>query len=340
MAEDMIQIGVVGVGYWGPKLLRNFNGLANCIVKTVIDKNEGALQQVKNQYKNAHFTTDIGEILKDDSIQAVVIATPVHSHYGIALECLKAGKHVLVEKPLAPTFREAKQLADYALKKNLILMVDHTLLYTGAVKKIHQLLQKNALGKINYFDSTRINLGLLQSDINVLWDLAPHDIAVLMYLIKEKPSSVQAIGRSHNSTGIENIAFMTLSYDSGLIAHFNCSWISPVKERRTIIGGSEKMLVYNDLEPKEKLKIYDSKYEILDFEYGNHINVSYEHGDVITPTIDDTEALYSMAEDFVLAVSKQEVPQSNVNLGVSVVHILDAAQTSLEQKGARIDLNL
>jgi predicted dehydrogenase len=340
MAEEMIHIGVVGVGYWGPKLLRNFNGLPNCAVKTVVDKSEVALQLVKNQYKNIKFSTDIDDILSDKTIQGVVIATPVHSHYSIALACLKAGKHVLVEKPLAPTYREAKQLSDYALKKNLILMVDHTLLYTGAVKKIHQVLQRKELGTINYFDSSRINLGLLQSDINVLWDLAPHDIAVLMYLIEEKPTSVQAVGRSHNSTGIENIAFMTLIYDSGLIAHFNCSWVSPIKERRTIIGGTEKMLVYNDLEPKEKIKIYDSKYEVLDFEFGHHINVSYEHGDVITPTIDDTEALFSMAEDFALAISKQEVPQSNVDLGVSVVHILDAAQTSLEQKGARIDLNL
>lgn len=340
MSEPLVQIGIIGVGYWGPKLLRNFNSLQNCTVKTVVDDSEAALQQIKTQYKNTNFTSKIDDLLHDEVITAVVIATPVHSHFDLALACLKAGKHVLVEKPLTPTYQEAKQLFEYAKKKGLTLMVDHTLLYTGAVKKIEEVLEKGELGTINYIDSSRINLGLLQSDINVLWDLAPHDIAVLMHLINEKPISVQAVGQCHNSTGIENIAFMTLSYASGLIAHFNCSWISPIKERRTIIGGSDKMLVYNDLESKEKIKIYDSKYEVLDFEFGHHINVSYDHGDVITPTIDDTEALYSMAEDFVASILTGNPPKSNVELGVNVVNILNAAQTSLDQKGTRINLNL
>ncbi|EMO88318.1 Gfo/Idh/MocA family protein [Leptospira noguchii] len=257
----MITVAIVGFGYWGPNLLRNFNLVPNCQVKYVCDVEIEKLNIIKKQYPSVITTNRFEDILKDYTIDAVVIATPVFTHFELARKVLIHGKNVLIEKPMTSTSGEALELQRLAHEKNKLLMVDHTFLYTGSVQKMKQIIASDqGIGNIKYFDSTRINLGLFQSDINVLWDLAPHDISILNYLIDEVPFSVNATGVSHTNNNIENIAYLTVNYKSGFIAHFNCSWTSPVKMRTILIGGDKKMIVFNDLDPTEKIKIYDTGY--------------------------------------------------------------------------------
>lgn len=338
MKNTPVNVAIVGLGYWGPNLLRNFNSLTNCLVKYVVDIQTEQLEKYQISYKNIVFTTNLDLVLNDNSIDAIVVATPVNTHYSIAKQALLKGKHVLVEKPMSKNISEAQELKSIAIKNNLILMVDHTLLYTGAVKKIQSIIDSGELGKINYYDSIRTNLGLFQPDVNVIWDLAPHDIAVLKYLISEKPYSVQTVGSSHNETGLANIAYLTINFESGLIAHFNCSWVSPLKVRQTIIGGDKKMLVYNDLEPKEKIRVYDMSYDLKVIEPQKNIKVNYKNGDVYTPNIDNTEALNGVANDFISCILKGDIPQSNEKLGIDVMEILEASQESINNKGREIIL--
>jgi len=334
----MIQVGLVGHGYWGKNLLRNFYHLPDSSVSWLCDSNEKQLAQAKKNYADLRVTTDYNDLLKDPKLDAVIIATPVFTHYELAKKALEAGKNVLVEKPMTSTVAQAEELIELAQKKKKLIMPDHTFLYTGAVKKMKELISSGAIGKINYIDSTRINLGLFQPDVNVLWDLAPHDISICDYLVEEKPYSVQATGISHTNNGIENIAYLTVNYNSNMIAHFNCSWTSPVKVRNMLIGGDKKMILYNDLETTEKIKIYDTGYELRTEEDKIKIMVDYRTGDIYVPKLDFTEALTGMAQDFVSCIASGNTPKSNAALGLSVVKILEASQQSIKQKGKEIIL--
>jgi predicted dehydrogenase len=333
-----MNVAIIGFGYWGPNLVRNFNSVSDCKVKYVCDFRAERLNIVSKQYPSVETTHDYEEVLNDSSVEAVIIATPVFTHFELAKKALLKGKNVLIEKPITSTSAEAIALKDLADKAGKLLMVDHTFLYTGAVQKMKQLINEGNMGNIKYFDSTRINLGLFQPDINVLWDLAPHDISILNYLIDEKPYSVNATGISHTNNEIENIAYLTVNYTSGFIAHFNCSWTSPVKLRTMLIGGDKKMMLFNDLEPTEKIKIYDTGYNHKTDDDKRSVLVDYRAGDVYLPKVDSKEALYGMASDFITSIKENKKPVSDFDSGLRVISILEASQQSIKQKGKEIIL--
>jgi predicted dehydrogenase len=335
----MINIGIIGFGYWGPNLVRNFNAAADCKLIAVADQLDARLLALNKIFPSVKGLKSGEDILNNPGIDAVVIATPVHTHYNLAKIALNNGKHVLLEKPMTSSVVEAVELIELAEKKGLLLMVDHTFLYTGAVMKMKELVDNQTIGKPKYFDSSRINLGLFQPDINVLWDLAPHDISILTHLISEQPYSINATGISHTKNGIENIAYMTVNYNSDFIAHFNCSWTSPVKVRQTLIGGDKKMIVYNDLEPSEKIRIYDTGYEHKTEEDKTKIMVDYRTGDVHIPKLNSQEALLGVANDFIQSILHKKQPLANASLGLEVVKILEASQQSIKNGGKEIKLN-
>jgi predicted dehydrogenase len=333
-----MKIGIIGYGYWGPNLVRNFSGIGSCTIKKVADQRKERLDVLAKSYPGIEGVMTADDIIADPEIDAVVIATPVFTHYEIARKALDEGKHVLIEKPMTSTSEQALGLIELAAKKQKVLMVDHTFLYTGAVQKIKELIDSGELGNINYFDSSRINLGLFQPDINVLWDLAPHDISILSFLYKESPYSVHATGTCHTGNGIENIAYLTVNYESGFIAHFNCSWSSPVKIRLLLIGGDKKMIVFNDLEPTEKIKVYDTGYKHTTDEEQYRIRVDYRSGDIYIPKINMKEALSGMAADFVSAIINKTTPVSDFNSGLEVIRILEASQVSIKNNGKEVIL--
>lgn len=334
----MLKIALIGYGYWGPNLLRNFNSLPDVDVSLLVDSNSSRLEAAKMQFPRLVTSTNTNEAFQSADVDAVVVATPVFTHYMLAKQALENGKHVLVEKPLTDNSEDAKELIEIAEKKGLTLMVDHTFLYTGAVQKMKSLYDAGTLGKLNYFDSTRINLGLIQQDVNVLWDLAPHDISVLGFLNSENPVSVNATGVSHIHNGIENIAYLTVNYQSNFIAHFNCSWSSPVKIRLMLLGGSEKMIVFNDMEPSEKIKVYDTAHSVSTFEEKRQVLVDYRVGDVYVPKLSTTEPLKSMAEDFIQSILNKKSPVAHAEGGLRAVQILEAAQESIKKKGAEVKI--
>lgn len=333
-----LNIAIIGYGYWGPNLVRNFTNAVNSKVTHVVDFRPERLSLVNKIYPSIETTNNVDEIINSTKVDAVVIATPVFTHFELAKKALLNGKHVLLEKPMTSTVAEAIELIDLADKMGLLLMVDHTFLYTGAVRKMKELIERRELGTINYFDSTRINLGLFQPDVNVLWDLAPHDISILLFLINEKPLSVNATGVSHTNNGIENIAYLTTNYSSNLLAHFNCSWSSPVKLRNTLVGGDKKMVLFNDLEPSEKLRVYDTGYNYKTDEEKNKLLVDYRTGDVYIPKLEMKEALLEMANDFVQSALNKKQPVSTSLLGLEVIKILEASQTSIKSNGKEIKL--
>jgi len=334
----MLKCAIIGYGYWGPNLVRNFSALNDSVVTVVADLRSERLALVQKAYPNVKTTTDIESIWSDDSIDAVIIATPVFTHFPLAKKALEGGKHVLLEKPMTDTVAHAEELIDLAHKKGKILMVDHTFLYTAAVQKMKSLIDNNEIGKIKYFDSTRINLGLIQQDVNVLWDLAPHDISILDFLVPSSPRSVQATGVSHIHNGIENIAYLTVNYNQDFIAHFNCSWSSPVKIRTMLIGGDKKMIVFNDMEPTEKIRIYDTAHSISTDEEKLKVMVDYRVGDVFIPKLANQEALGGMAKDFVSAALHGTVPLANWKSGINTIKILEAAQISIKENGREVML--
>lgn len=333
-----MNVGIIGYGYWGPNLVRNFSLVNNCKVKMVSDFRQERLSVVSRTYPGIEVTTNPDDIITSNEIDAVIIATPVFTHFPLAKKALENGKHVLLEKPMTSTVKEAEELMSLAKQKDLLLMVDHTFLYTGAVKKMKSLIDDKTIGDIHYFDSSRINLGLFQPDVNVLWDLAPHDISILLHLVKGKPYSVNATGISHTNNGIENIAYLTVNYTNDLIAHFSCSWTSPVKLRTLLIGGDKKMMMFNDLEPSEKIKIYDTGYDYKTDEEKNRLLVDYRTGDVHIPKIEMKEALLGMADDFITSIQNKREPVSNAALGLEVIKILEASQQSIKNKGKEIVL--
>ncbi|MBN4051949.1 Gfo/Idh/MocA family oxidoreductase [Cytophagaceae bacterium AH-315-L13] len=336
----MVNVGIIGYGYWGPNLVRNFAQNGNCTLKRVVDKREERLQQVSKLYPSIETSTSSDDILTASDIDAVVVATPVFLHFEQAKKALENGKHVLVEKPLTSSAQEASELIEIAAKNNKTIMVDHTFLYTGAVIKIKSLIESGEIGDLQYFDSVRINLGLFQPDINVLWDLAPHDISILNHISGLKPYSVNASGVSHTPNRIENVAYLTVNYEEDFVAHFSCSWTSPVKVRNTLIGGSKKMIVYDDVEPSEKIKVYDSGYEIQPSsdEDKRKVLIDYRIGDIHIPKLEKTEALFGMSSDFIDAIDKGSTPKVSGEDGLEVVKILEASTESLKNNGKEVML--
>lgn len=333
-----VQIGIIGLGYWGPNLIRNFSATKGCRIAAIADLQLHKLEKFKQLYPGIKTFQNADDLIKDANIDAIVIATPVFSHFPLAKAAMENDKHVLIEKPMASSVKEAETLIDLSLKKNKILMVDHTFLYTGAVQKIKEFVDSGVIGKIQYVDSTRINLGLFQPDINVLWDLAPHDISILNYIYADAPVSVHATGICHTKNGIENIAYLTVSYRNDMIAHFNCSWTSPVKIRKFLIGGDKKMIVYDDMEPTEKVKLYDTGYDHKNEEDKRKILVDYRSGDIFVPKLSTSEALVGVANDFINAIVNKSKPISDAILGLNVVKVLEAAQKSIKQNGIEVSI--
>lgn len=326
----MVKIGIIGFGYWGPNLVRNFFELPACKVKTIVDMKQERLKAAKKLYPAIKVTSDFNKVLDDPDIDAIIVATPVSTHFNLGEKVLKAGKHLLLEKPMTTSLAEATGLIELALFKKKVLMIDHTFLYKDAIRKIKTLIDKKEIGKLRYFDSTRTNLGLFQQDMNVLWDLAVHDISILLYLVKEKPITIQASGVSHTNNKIENIAYVTMKYQSGFVAHFNLSWSSPVKIRLILIGGSKKMVVFNDVEPSEKVRVYDSGFKIRQNKEKTKFTVDYRIGDIHIPKTDLKEALSDMADDFITSIVRGNRPISNMYHGLEVVKILVKAEESLK----------
>ena len=334
-----LKIAVIGYGYWGPNLVRNFTNLENSTVSHVVDESPDRLEKVKKLYPSINATSSLTEILENPEIDCIIIATPISTHYDIAKKALEHNKHVLVEKPMTNSVKHAKELIELSKKKKKVLMVDHTYLYTGAIQKIKKIIDKNMIGEIQYIDSTRINLGLFQPDVNVLWDLAAHDISICSYLMNENPISVQAVGKSHTDSDFEDIAYLTLHFKSKKIIHFNCSWISPVKIRYMLIGGNKKMIIFNDLETTEKVKIYDTKYKTkTNPKNDRQILADYRVGDIFIPKLTTREGLSSMVEDFVSAIIDKTKPISNYDIGLQVVKILEAAQRSITNQGKEVKI--
>jgi len=333
-----INIGVIGYGYWGSNIVRNFFTAADCSVKMVADGRTDRLAMLAKGFPSVKGVSAAEEVIKSKEIDAVVIATPIFTHYPLAKKALENGKHVLIEKPMTSSVAEAEELINLASQKNLLLMVDHTFLYTGAIQKMKEIIDNQVIGTPRYFDSVRINLGLFQPDVNVLWDLASHDISILIYLIKKAPISINATGVSHTRNNIENIAYMTVNYDSEFIAHFNCSWTSSVKVHHTLIGGDKKMIVYNDLEPSEKVKIYDTGFNHKTDEDRKMIMVDYRTGDIYIPKLSLQEALSGVANDFIQSIISQMEPLANAYLGTKVVQILEASQESIKNNGKEIKI--
>jgi len=335
----MINIGVIGYGYWGPNLARNVLQNKNCKLKGVCDLRNDRLEIFKNNIPGVNTFTNYNDLITDPLIDALIIATPLINHYEISIKCLDAGKHVLVEKPLTDNIAKAEKLIEIALKNNLILMVDHIFVYNGVIKKIKELIDNNNLGQLFYIDSTRINLGIFQNDNNVVLDLATHDISIINYLISEKPYSVIATGKSHTLNNIENIAYITLNYNSNLIVHIHCSWLSPVKIRQMLIGGSNKMLIYNDIEPTEKLKIYDYNLIMHKEDEKHKILIDYRTGDVNIPKYDTNEPLANLIEDFCNAITNMNQPIVNPTNFLEVIKIISATNNSLKLKGKEVIIN-
>jgi predicted dehydrogenase len=339
--NDKIGIAVVGCGYWGPNLMRNFSDHPGSSLRWLVDRDSKRLRQCGDRFPSARTTTNLDDILADPGLHAVVIATPVSTHYALALACLKAGKHVLLEKPMAQNVSECRELIELAKKAGLTLMVDHTFIYTGAVRKIRELIETGELGEIYYFDSVRVNLGLFQHDVNVIWDLAPHDLSIMDYVLPQKPTQVSAHGACHVAgSDVENIAYLILKFSNETLAHFHVNWLAPAKIRSVIIGGSKKMLVYNDLSPDERIKIYDKGLKLKDGSAtdSNQILAGYRIGDVHVPNIDSTEALRRETGHFLDCIRESRTPESDGEAGMRIVRILSAAQESLDQNGNWIAL--
>lgn len=332
-----MNFGVIGFGYWGPNIVRNLTMLEGSKVLRIADLSKGAQERARKAYPGIEVTADPKDVILSTEIDAVAIVSPVWTHFELAKAALENGKHVFVEKPFTSNAAQGEDLINLASKKNLRIMVDHTFLFTGAVKKIRQLLDEEALGKLYYYDSTRVNLGLFQHDVNVLWDLAPHDLSIMDYLIKSTPEAVVATGQSHLN-GHEDVAFMTVYFPEKIIAHINVNWLSPVKVRTTLIGGEKRMLVWNDLEADEKIKVYDKGVKITNREGLYELLVSYRSGDMWSPQLEQVEALRQELTYFVECISNGREPFNNGCAGLRVVQMLEAASESLSKKGALVYL--
>jgi len=337
----MINIGVIGCGYWGPNLIRNLIKVKDCCVVAVADQRPERLEAVKQLRSEMKATTIASELVDSDSIDAIVIATPISTHFDLARACLARGKHVLIEKPITESVAQAEELIRLAEKKSKVLMVDHTFIYSGAVRKLREIIDSGDLGQIYYCDSVRLNLGLFQSDVNVLWDLAPHDFSLLSYLMDKKPVRVTASGSSPvrwNGWRRESIAYVTVELEDSMIAHFHLNWLSPVKLRRTLIGGSRKMVVYDHLDSDNQIKIFDKGIELREDQDRYNVLVQYRMGDLLIPKVDQTEALETACKHFVHCIQTGDKPITDGYAGLRVVELLEAAEWSMknERKSPRI----
>lgn len=336
-----IKVGVVGYGYWGPNLARNFAENPGTELKVICDLSEQRLQVAQRKLPGVQVTQDYKTLLADPELDAIAISTPVSSHFPLAWSALDAGKHVLVEKPLASNTEDGQKLVDLACDRKLVLLVDHTFVYTSAVRKIRDLIAADDLGEIYYYDSVRVNLGLFQHDVNVLWDLAVHDLSVMQFVLPQRPYAVSATGVSHVPGQPENVAYLTLFFENNLIAHINVNWLAPVKLRRTLIGGSRKMIFFNDLEPSEKLKIYDRGIITQDDpEQIYQLLVGYRSGDILAPQLELSEALQVEVAHFIDCIHTGQKPLSDGVAGLQIVQILEGAQRSMQQQGQPIQLDL
>ena len=331
-SRDVLRVGVIGYGYWGPNIVRNFQGHEKADVVAVCDKNPKSLSRVRRAHPEVPVTSDQMEVLTSTQVDVVAVVTPVWTHFELAKLALENGKHVFVEKPFTSTTAQAEQLIELAERKNLKIMVDHTFLFTGAVKRIKQFVDDGTLGGLYYYDSTRVNLGLFQHDCNVIWDLAPHDLSIMDHLIMSKPEAIVATGANHLN-GHADVAFLTIYYPDNLIAHINVNWLSPVKVRTTLLGGEKKMLVWNDLEADEKIKLYDRGVQMMSGEAVYQQLVSYRTGDMWSPNIEQIEALKVEASYFIDCIRNDKRPFNDGEAGLRIVRMLEAADESLKLRG-------
>lgn len=336
----MIKVGVIGYGYWGPNLVRNFMEVPGSTVVAVCDLRAERLASLKVRYPSIKTLDSCEELFSDTAIDAIAIATPVSSHFDMAMAALGAGKHVLVEKPLAANSEQALQLIEEATRRGRVLMVDHTFVYTGAVRKIRELISSNALGEIYYYDAVRVNLGLFQHDVNVIWDLAIHDLSIIDYVLPSRAVAVSATGISNIPGQPENVAYITLFFANPQIAHVHVNWLTPVKVRHTLIGGSEKMILYDDLEPSEKVKVYDKGVTLSQSpEAVYEMLVSYRSGDMWAPRLDTTEALHTEALHFINCITDNKQPETNGQAGLRLVRMVEAAERSLRCRGQLVEIS-
>jgi predicted dehydrogenase len=337
----MIKIGIIGYGYWGPNLVRNFAETSGAMVAGVADLNPKRLDMVQKRYPGVRTTTQFQDLLADPSIDAIAVATPVSTHFELGMAILKADKHLWLEKPMTETSLKARKLIDEAEKRKRVLIVDHTFIYTGAVRKMAELIKSGDLGSIYYYDSTRVNLGLFQRDVSVISDLAVHDFSILDYLLGEQPMAVSAVGTNHFPGTPENLAYLTLFYDSGMIAHINVNWLAPVKVRQILIGGSKKMITYDDLEPSEKIRVYDKGISFTDDPQQIYeMRVGYRTGDMWAPRLDSTEALRVEGDHFVECIENGKAPLTDGSLGLRVVELIEAATRSMNERGRSVEINV
>jgi len=333
----MIRVGVIGYGYWGPNIVRNLHGLESTQVEMICDKSPGARARAKKSYPAIKTVADPNDVLTSPQIDAVAVVTPVWTHYELAKKALENGKHVFVEKPFTSSVAHAEELVELAARKNLIIMVDHTFLFTGVVRKIRELIEGGVLGDLYYYDSLRVNLGLFQHDVSVLWDLAPHDLSIMDYLIKGDPEAIVATGETHLNS-VEDVAYLTVYFPQHVIAHINVNWLSPVKIRTTLVGGQKKMLVWNDLVADEKLRVYDKGVKITSGEGLRDVLVSYRTGDMWAPQIEQPEALKVELDYFADCVKNGKSPFNDGHAGLRIVKMLEAAERSIKKRGELIRL--
>jgi predicted dehydrogenase len=332
-----VNFGVIGYGYWGPNVVRNLASLDDSRVVSIAEMSPAARARAQKAYPGVRITADAADLISSPNIDAVAVITPVWTHYDLAKAALENGKHVFVEKPFTSTTEQGERLIELACRKNLKIMVDHTFLFTGAVRKIVKLLEDGTLGRLFYYDSTRVNLGLFQHDINVLWDLAPHDLSIMDHLIKADPEAIVATGQKHLNCH-EDVAFMTLYFPDNVIAHINVNWLSPVKVRTTLIGGEKRMVVWNDLDADEKVKVYDKGVNITSREGVYELLVSYRSGDMWAPQLEQVEALRKEMNYFVECISTGKKPFNDGCAGLRVVKMLEAASESLSKRGSLVYL--
>jgi predicted dehydrogenase len=333
----MIRVGVIGYGYWGPNIVRNLQGLDSTRVEMVCDSSPAALGRVRKIYPGVRTASDAREVLTSPDIDAVAVITPVWTHYELAKAALENGKHVFVEKPFTASAEQAEELIEIAARKNLTIMVDHTFLFTGAVRKIRELTDSGALGDLYYYDSLRVNLGLFQHDVSVIWDLAPHDLSIMDHIIKGEPEAVVASGERHLN-GVEDVAFMTIYFPRNVIAHINVNWLSPVKIRMTMIGGQKKMVVWNDLVADEKIRVYDKGVQMTSGDGLRNLLVSYRTGDMWAPQVEQLEALQVELKYFADCIMNNKTPFNDGHAGLRIVRMLEAAETSIQKRGELVRL--
>ena len=335
----MIKVGLIGYGYWGPNLARNFNANPDLELSAICDFSPDRLQAASRLYPHTKLVTEANEILKDPELDAIAIATPVSTHFDLAKKAFLSDKHVWLEKPMTEKVEQGEEIIDLAQKKKKVLLVDHTFVYTGAVRKIKEIIEKGELGDLIYYDSTRVNLGLFQQDVDVIWDLAPHDIAIMDYLMPFKKLIVSATGCDYYGGGVIPKALLTIYMENNTVAHINVSWVSPVKIRQTLIGGTSKMILFDDNQPSEKIKVYDKGVELYETkEKLYHMKVQYRVGDMYAPKLEDLEALAFETEHFADCILNGKEPLTNGTAGLEIVKVLVASKESLEKHGAPVEL--